>query len=49
MAGQVKFKDLLVREDGLMDEFKRKPWDAVTVSAGIPAKVSGDSDQVNIK
>jgi len=39
MTTRVKFKDLLVGEDRLMDEFKRKPWDAVTVSAWIPARL----------
>jgi hypothetical protein len=48
MAGRVKFKDLLVRDDGVMDEFKRKPWDAVTVSAWISIRRSGNHLMVGL-
>jgi len=49
MAGRVNFKDLLVRDDGVMDEFKRKPWDAVTVSAWIPAKLCTKLDLLAVR
>src|SRR5262250_2485025 len=49
MSTRVKFKDLLVGEDRLMDEFKRKPWDAVTVSAWIPARLCTKLDLLALR
>src|SRR5215472_2708611 len=35
--------------DSIMDEFKRKPWDAVTVSAWIPARLCTKLDLLALR
>ena len=35
--------------DSIMDEFKRKPWDAVTVSAWIPARLCTKLDLMALR